>query len=104
MFVEHKEAGEVTEIQTKPASLSQAIRLGCKLAPKQISGVYVDSNGGACAMGAAFLALGIDYRCGWDQVVKRFGLPWLLHNDIAALNDKGQTRESIADWLEAQGY
>jgi len=104
MFVEHKEQGEATEAPAELAKLSQAIRAGCKLAPKQIAGIYIDQGGGACALGAAMLALNIDYREGWQRLQKRFGLPWPLHGEIAGRNDGGQSREAIADWLESQGY
>lgn len=90
--------------------LSEAIRLGSMLGPQVFDGLF-DGNGGACAIGAAYLAIG--------QITGplRDHFPWASHMTnqcpacphrglingavVAHLNDHHYwTREAIADWIE----
>lgn len=108
MFVEHKEALEVTEVPVKVMKLSEAIRIGAKMGP-QIRGQYILENA-SCAFGAAALAMG------GDSDFDLFILAGKLHSaeplafackykiTIAKANDRGWTREEIADALEQLGY
>lgn len=117
MFVEHKEALEVTEAPAKTMKLSYAIRLGALKRP-QCYGLLFDGRG-TCALGAAFDAHGHNLNDVMDSSPRVFNLlvaslePALrstgggtseLWGEIGSLNDTGSTREQIADWLEAQGY
>lgn len=104
----------------KITKLSQAIRLGATFRPQGHGEYFADGN--SCAIGAALEA------CGWgpdeesaephgalkEALLKRFGfvtgIPGeglgiysQLWADIYKRNDDGETREQIADWLEAQG-
>jgi uncharacterized NAD(P)/FAD-binding protein YdhS len=89
--------------------LSEAIRIGAKLRP-QAKKLYCH-NGGTCAIGAA--AHGMyphlaDVRqievAAW-KVANKLAVDYgrKLTDEIYYRNDNGQTREQIADWLEAQG-
>jgi hypothetical protein len=94
---------------TTPIKPSEAIRLGCLLAPVQAFGLYVDGEA-RCVIGTAALAYGEEpavthIREGW----------WFLNVSCPAdgclslarplhLNDTHRwTRERIADWLESLG-
>jgi hypothetical protein len=106
MFIDEKAVGESQEVQQRITKLSQAIREGCKTT-RQVAMVYIDHRGGACAIGAAMIAMGIDPTGlrSFSQLRKILGFPNGLHGPIADRNDNmGWTREQIADWLEAQGY
>ena len=108
MFVEHKEAGEVTEAPAKITKLSEAIRIGAKA--RHQCQTYFYANGGSCALGAAIEAVygypgdGEPPRAMSFHFMESFGVPSHMRNQIADRNDSGATREEIADWLEAQGY
>ena len=114
--------------------LSEAIRKGCKVRPRQCFGRFLDGDDGACAGGAALIAAGISpdaIECEAEYA------PWPIEagpafpdgvnlltescpaprcniarsggvtvRGIAAhLNDTHRwSREQIADWLEAQGW
>jgi len=91
--------------QVGTLKLSDAIRIGAKLRP-QCSHFY-HANGASCALGAAWEALtGMTYaEVGISRTLtQRFQLPFNKTIEIMNRNDAGQTREQIADWLEAQGY
>lgn len=75
--------------------LSDAIRLGAMLHP-QCFGVSAkkDNHGttiATCALGAAHEA---GYQFAADSASQ------LVYFSVASLNDQGQTREHIADWLD----
>lgn len=100
MFIDTKErpAGEVQQ-KVGRLRLSEAIRIGAKLRPQITNGCYRDSSG-TCAIGAAFEATGIKE---WYSLAKFVGVPTNLHIQITSRNDRGESRESIADWLQSQG-
>ena len=108
MFVEHKEAVEITP--AKVLKLSEAIRIGAKIRPK-CTGTFF-REGRSCALGAAMEALGIastdQQWMVYETVAPRLGIPIHLAHAIGARNDgwngRAHTREQIADWLEGQGY
>ena len=52
--------GDVMKSEAKPMRLSEAIRLGAMMKP-QAFGVLIDDNGGTCALGAAYDAVGIKF-------------------------------------------
>src|SRR5215471_8024509 len=52
--------GDVMNSDAKPMRLSEAIRLGAMMKP-QACGVWIDDNGGTCALGAAYDAFGIKF-------------------------------------------
>ncbi len=113
MFVEHKEAGEVSEAPAKVLKLSDAIRVGAALRPQCTGDLF--RSGRSCALGAAYEGATGEV-CGhydYGLVTKRFpilkgkggdGSLNKLGTAIFDRNDSGMSRESIADWLEAQGY
>jgi hypothetical protein len=94
-----------------PIKPSEAIRLGCLIAPVQSFGSYIDLDGAACAIGAASLAYGEDPGVThfkpsfWPQA----GIPCPEPDctgtaGIMHLNDAHRwSRERIADWLEGIG-
>lgn len=101
---ELRPAGEVQQ-KVGRLKLSEAIRRGAALRP-QCRTVFW-SDGGSCAMGAAFEAIGIPYGSSQDFTevfIRNFpsafreALP-----DIFVRNDSGESRESIAAWLESKG-
>lgn len=113
MFLEEKKQGEVTEAPARTMKLSQAIRIGARLRPQCRR--YFFADGGSCAWGAAYEAVtgritGHDFpRVFIEDIVKFF--PQFaesrmaeLRSIIADMNDHGESREQIADWLEAQGF
>jgi hypothetical protein len=89
--------------------LSEAIRIGARMAP-QVRGMYVDhSSGGVCAIGAAGLAAGFFTVQSWtpcaqEAFFRSYPKGRHLHVEITTRNDRGDSRESIADWLESIGY
>lgn len=110
MFVEHKEALEVTEAPVKITKLSDAIRIGSALRPQCTGAMF--KGGGSCALGAAYEALfgypgdepesdvGRLYR-----IKERVLVPFDAFSGIGTYrNDNGWTREAVADWLEALGF
>jgi len=102
---------------TTPIKPSEAIRLGCLIAPVQIfNDGYVDGAGGACGVGAGVLGMGWDAsrhfgRFGRFEMLLD-GLPPVCpvagcefeEGNIVHLNDDHRwSRERIADWLADQG-
>jgi hypothetical protein len=119
MFVEHKEIGEVTEAPARLTKLSQLIREGAKLRPQTTGRFWWE--GKSCALGAAYEAACGHIPAGGDEgpwVLSSFAsavqckawgelqrlFPDAPYDKIYVRNDRGDTREQIADWLEAQGY
>jgi hypothetical protein len=103
-----RESSEAT-----PTKLSQAIRIGASKTPWCKGSYY--HNGATCAFGAAAVGFGasgekeIYARAGdlHSNLTSDAGGAFIRahgYNDIASMNDKGMTREKIADWLESQGY
>lgn len=114
MYVEHKEAGEVTEQPAKVLKLSDAIRLGAKMHPQGFEGSF--ENGRTCAIGAAYVGMFGEPRVPPNSIfltgdavskLKAAGI-WpegLDSTTVWRMNDGNRwSRERIADWLEAQGY
>lgn len=119
MFVEHKEIGEAQEAPAKVLKLSEAIRIGARIRPQCFGKFFRD--GESCALGAAYeagIGRALEYggfpEC-FSDLERKFPMihelvPSVrggvdrLYMEIAARNDQKESRESIADWLEAQGY
>lgn len=104
--------------------LSEAIRRGAKMRPQAFQYFFAaDGPGHTCALGAAAEGFGVLGKC----ITEEFGqlrpigeivgaifydatneapcgcipLGWMLHNQIAHLNDVHKwTREAIAEWVE----
>jgi len=119
MFVEHKEAVEVTEAPAKTLKLSEAIRIGCmKSRPtKEIEyKAWATWRGGkcfTCAVGALWLGLsggGREEFYGFSErmpihLENLYQVPPRLVTEISGRYEAlGHSREQIADWLESQGY
>lgn len=111
MFVEHKEATEITEAPSKLLKPSDAMRLGCKLTPA--GHLYYDGVGRTCAVCAAAVGAGYTRKMhtGGSEPVYRYlkeafpNVPlkiWDKAEDIYMTRTK--TREEVADWLESKGY
>jgi len=98
--------------------LSQAIRIGALMRP-QCTGVP-HRDGTSCAWGAAADGLGLRIRADTTGATvmavgkSLYGDAWWawgirtdngesLADRVWQMNDGGQTREEIADWLEARG-
>jgi hypothetical protein len=101
--------GEVQQVGR--IRLSEAIRIGARIRPK-CTGVFF-RNGGSCAMGAAMEANGLPYFEGLgnrQEAVDMFPSLFVnmmkytqLAKEISERNDRGESRESIAAWLESIG-
>ena len=106
MFVDEKAVGEPKPIQVGTLKLSTAIRIGASKRP-QIRGRFFNSKG-SCALGAAWEGMGFgsedEHWMIYATVCPKLGIPVPLGEKISAMNDRGKTREQIADWLESQGY
>ncbi len=93
--------------------LSQAILIGCTLRPRKILHYFVSGNDGACALGAAIAAIGIDKLTIISNefpILNKFVAPPSnafdrAYNEtvfiiIEKLNDVcGWSREQIAFWV-----
>ena len=104
MFVEHKEAVELTP--AKVLKLSEAIRIGAKIRPQGV-GPNCWARGQSCALMAAYEGFfGVPaQRLGERLYMWASDIVGLaIQKEIWMRNDQGQTREQIADWLEGQGY
>lgn len=108
MFVQEKTQGEVTKAPAKVLKLSEAIRIGAALRPHQCVGVFF-GQGGSCALGAAYEAItGRTLKEGSTEGAILKGIvpgydDYGLRFEITGRNDRGETREHIADWLESRG-
>src|SRR5258706_314082 len=95
---ELRPAGEVQQKVGRPR-LSEAIRMGAKLRPQCFNSFWMD--GGSCAMGAAYEAVGVPYGADvGDSGAKHFTYFWGRGAvaDIFHRNDGlHQSREEIAD-------
>lgn len=108
MFVEHKEALEVTESPAKIGKMSGDMRLGSAVRPQARQ--YYFADGLSCAIAAAFEGANgrpPDFpRDGSPErwAINHYGIDQCIVGEIIWKNDQlGWTRERIADWLEAQG-
>lgn len=111
MFVETKEAGEVQQAPAKVLKLSEAMRIGAGIRPQTKCDLF--NEHGSCALGAAYEGA-TGSRCyPWQYSLVTNAFPSLgdpsgklnrLGREIFRRNDDGDTRETIADWLESQGY
>jgi hypothetical protein len=104
MFIDTRErpAGEVQQ-KVGRLKLSEAIRIGARIRPR-CRGAFFDGER-SCAFGAAYEgAMGHPIKGTtygpifelWPEI-----LPIAIQ--ITTRNDSGESRESIADWLESQG-
>lgn len=99
------------EQQVGTLKLSQAIRIGAKLRPQCSRTYFAWADRplavGSCALGAAWEGAGYGGPThapfGYQDVCKAFGITEPLAQSIAIRNDRGDTREQIANWLESQG-
>jgi hypothetical protein len=106
---------EVTKFdqqQVGKLKLSEAIRIGARIRP-QCTGRWF-SDGKSCVIGAAIEGAGwreeaqkyeqVEHVSPWHWLEVRFGsVPYAVVDQMWRKNDAGKSRESIADWLEAQG-
>lgn len=95
------------EQQTKRLKLSDAMRIGAKIRPQAKGEYFVD--GGSCAIGAAMEAytgrpIADGAACSAVSVAIGGRINAHITDEIAIRNDRGESRESIANWLESQGY
>src|SRR6266850_1860471 len=111
MFIDTRErpAGEVQQ-KVGRLRLSEAIRIGARLSPPGSKTSWRDQCGGTCAVMAACEGL---FGKGWhdgdpaDRLMRHFGISlneW--HGgkyQLSARYGNGESRESIADWLQSQG-
>lgn len=117
MFVDEKAVGEKTPVKIGTLKLSEAIRVGARLRPK--CDTYPFSGGKSCAIGAAYeanfghpggsrtwqMSSEHDGKMILNRLGDHYGM-WFysLSSKIWNRNDAGESRESIADWLESLGY
>lgn len=115
MFVDTQvrpQGEQVDVVAPSKMKLSEAIRIGARLRPQCRGRLYRDD--GSCAIGAAFEGAGwkpevekYEAKEGaspWHWLEERFGADHSIIDRIWRKNDLwGESRESIADWLEAQG-
>ena len=103
MFVEHKEAIEITP--AKVLKLSEAIRIGAKLRGQCVNAYF--KKGRSCAIGAAAEAMfGVNedtFSTMHAEVILRT-ITTHIASEVLIRNDEGESREQIADWLEGLGY
>ena len=106
MFVDEKTRGEPKPTQVGKAKLSTAIRIGARKRPQARLAYF--ERGASCAFGAAWEGIGGSYHDPvWGlagKLMKHFGIAQEVGQAVVRMNDSGESREAIADWLEAQGY
>lgn len=105
MFVEHKEAVEITEQPAKVLKLSEAIVIGCP---------YITENKifSGCALAAGYYArtgrrLEEDGRADMGyigRVSEVFGIPEDVLAEASNRHTRGASREKVATWLGSKGY
>jgi hypothetical protein len=90
--------------QVGTLKLSDAIRVGARKTPK-CAGMFFQGRA-TCAIGAAWVGIGggADDARGCFNFALSLKVPPGMKSEIYHRNDSGQSREQIADWLEAQGY
>lgn len=95
--------------QVGKLKLSDAIRIGARIRPQAFH-AFCTEGGSTCAIGAAAHGMQpwLTDRIKIEQaaVILANGrtIAQEIYIAITRRNDRGQTREQIADWLEAQGY
>lgn len=98
------------EQQVGKLKLSEAIRIGAKMKPKQGACYWSRDEDSCCALGAAAFGAG---WTGYGEIgmvafiASHFQIPCDIENEIHwrnVMRGDGWTREKIADWLESQGY
>jgi len=104
-------AGEVQQ-KVGRIKLSEAIRIGARIRP-QCSARWFDDDGNSCAAGAAAEGAGWkeeaeeyereNHAQPWHLLREKFGISEDMMEQMWRKNDSGESRESIADWLAAQG-
>lgn len=93
--------------------LSEAIREGIRMRPRECSHSFFDGDDASCLWGAAWVAIGNPGKGSslptgvslW--MAKRFGVPEMVCIEAHLMHGGSgttSTREQIADWLAAQGY
>ncbi len=88
----------------KIRKLSQAMRLGCLIKPRQVFNRTFDKEDGACAIGAVSACFPDDFGNN-IRLGNRFPGFRNLRCEIIFRNDGlRQSREEIADWLEKIGF
>ncbi len=94
------------EQPVKTLRLSEAIRIGCRMKPKQCFEEAYSVDDGSCAIGAAldgYAELGRTFNRHFFGIA--IGVPnWLISRVIAMNDRRRMSRERIADWLESKGY
>lgn len=99
----------------RPSKLSQAVRIGCwqSGSTKEINveswRKMKDGRCFTCLLGAAYLGDGHGpeemFILLESWAAKRFGIPSrIISAAHMRYEQDGQTREQVADWLEARGY
>ena len=92
--------------------LSEAIRKGCEMVPRQCKGWGLDKDNEleSCALGAAHYVMyqdkdAVNTRALMRDIRESFpGISEHVFTTVTGMNDTdGKTREEIADWLEEQG-
>lgn len=112
MFVktDERQFGEVTEAP-KVLKMSEAIRIGAaKVRECRAGFLGGDPDLCGCAIGTAWIGAGrtkderFDLPNFHEAVCHQFGISGALFGEISYRHSCGESRESIADWLEGQGY
>lgn len=98
--------GKSGEAKTKILKPSEAMRIGAAIRPQCARALFMD--GKSCANGAIVEAVTGTYGMGYDILrvadwELEVGMTSELWDQCARRNNSGETRESIADWLESQG-
>lgn len=92
------------EAPARITKLSEAIRIGARIRPQVRSRFFID--GKSCALGAAYEGMtGFQpsEEMMYEHVLPVLGITQCLAESVAHKNDKGWTREAIADYLEKAG-
>lgn len=115
MFVEHKEAGEVTEAPAKVLKVSEAIRIGRPLIKEEDAHWFH-----LCALGCAwagirgkrmtqrqqdrYVKLHESPRAVARAIAKDLGINEQVAMDVNVMHGNGISALEIADWLELRGH
>lgn len=92
------------DLAVRPLKLSEAMRIGAKIRP-QCAGAWFVKDG-SCAIGAVWEATygttDTGFRLVGCVISREYGISDYFLGEIIRRNDSGQSRESIADWLERE--
>ena len=104
MFIETRELPVTAPARVgRYHELAEWMRAGAAKT-KQCARAYQDPLGRTCAWGAAALGFGIDLSKSSKGLMAFLDQwPENLYNDIVRMNDRGMSREAIADWLCREG-